>query len=494
MKRKIAFLFGILLFIVLFSFIFYTSAAQINSTNYGIDTFTVSSGGQLTNSSNYKTDLLVSTIAGKSASSGYQTQLGFFYGTQGDIYGPIITIVSPGSNQVYNTTSISFNVTLNEVSSWCGYSLDEGGNVTMTKTIDTNFEITSILSEGNHNVTFYCNDTQSNVGSSSIRYFSVDLTNPLVTITFPTATNYDYIIANMTYTATDPHLNSCWYSTNSGANNITVTCDNIISLTASEGSNTWDVWADDVGGHVGHDSVTFVQDTTNPTISLVSPTEISGSILIQENIIVNVTASDSETGINNIDIYLFDSNKNLIDSATSSSTPFYHSFDNLAPGLYYFNATACDLLNHCASTETRNVTVPSIVSISLPINVVDFGNMTVGGNLVNLTGLHVQNDGNVYVDVEVYGDDLWSGSHSYPGDYYLYRIADAGKGNENNGVYNSSSALSWTQMSLTSAFAIFYFNWSSDKNLAAIQINVTAPLDEPAGLKSSLVQITAYES
>lgn len=217
MNRKIAFLFGILIFIVLFLFIFYASAAQINSTNYGIDTLTVSSGGQLTNSSNYKTDFLVSTVAGKSASSSYQTQLGFFYGTQGDIYGPVITIISPGSNQVYNITSISFNVTLSEVSSWCGYSLDEGGNVTMTKNTDTNFEMTSIVSEGNHNVTFYCNDTQSNMGSSSIRYFSVDLTNPTVTITFPTATNYDYIIANMTYTATDPHLNSCWYSTNSGA-------------------------------------------------------------------------------------------------------------------------------------------------------------------------------------------------------------------------------------------------------------------------------------
>ncbi|MDP3758555.1 MAG: hypothetical protein Q8Q86_02450, partial [Candidatus Daviesbacteria bacterium] len=83
---------------------------------------------------------------------------------------------------------------------------------------------------------------------------------------------------NITYVPTDVNLNKCWYSLDGGVTNSTaVSCNNGISnlfsgLVPVQGSNTWNVWANDTAGNLGNALVTFtVNDLTAPVITAVSP-------------------------------------------------------------------------------------------------------------------------------------------------------------------------------------------------------------------------------
>jgi len=97
-------------------------------------------------------------------------------------------------------------------------------------------------------------------------------------------------------------------------------------------------------------------DLISPTIDFVSPTETNNSNINRDYILVNVTASDN-TALSNITVILFNSTINLINSTSSSSSPFYVNFSGLSDGIYYFNATATDTSNNLNSTETRKVIV-----------------------------------------------------------------------------------------------------------------------------------------
>jgi len=88
-----------------------------------------------------------------------------------------MTILSP-ENKTYTNTSISLTFTVNDSTSWIGYSLDGKVNITMTG----NTTLTD-LSYGVHNIIVYANDTAGNMVSSGKIFFSV-LPPPLGVETF----------------------------------------------------------------------------------------------------------------------------------------------------------------------------------------------------------------------------------------------------------------------------------------------------------------------
>jgi hypothetical protein len=99
-----------------------------------------------------------------------------------DTTDPIITIVNP-QNQSYTTTTTNysyFNVTLNEDGNWCGYSLDGAANVSMQNDSTTNWYGNDTgMSESQHNVKYYCNDTAGNMNTTAPTvYFTIDFTAP----------------------------------------------------------------------------------------------------------------------------------------------------------------------------------------------------------------------------------------------------------------------------------------------------------------------------
>ena len=81
---------------------------------------------------------------------------------------PTISILSP-ENKTYTTSSVSLSFTVDEATSWMGYSLDRQTNAT----IAGNTTISG-LSDGSHSLIIYASDIAGNTGASEIIYFSIE--------------------------------------------------------------------------------------------------------------------------------------------------------------------------------------------------------------------------------------------------------------------------------------------------------------------------------
>jgi hypothetical protein len=80
---------------------------------------------------------------------------------------PVISILSP-ENKTYTVNNVSLTFSVNEPTSWIGYSLDDQANVTITGSTTLN-----TLSEGLHRIIVYAKDTSGNSGKSETIYFSI---------------------------------------------------------------------------------------------------------------------------------------------------------------------------------------------------------------------------------------------------------------------------------------------------------------------------------
>ncbi len=125
--------------------------------------------------------------------------------------------------------------------------------------------------------------------------------------------------------------------------------------------------------NVGNENLTetryFTVDTTNPQINFVSPTNNSGVFVSRNYIEINVLVTDDN--IDTITINLYNSTSDIIQTNTSSTSPFYINYTGLSDGLYYYNSTANDTLGQTNSTETRNINLDVIfpnITILSPTN------------------------------------------------------------------------------------------------------------------------------
>jgi hypothetical protein len=92
--------------------------------------------------------------------------------TPSDTTPPAIFLLSP-QNKTYSVTDISMTFSVDESTSWIGYSLDSQANVT----IGGNTTIAN-LADSSHSLIVYAKDTSENLGSSEIIYFTVEIQQP----------------------------------------------------------------------------------------------------------------------------------------------------------------------------------------------------------------------------------------------------------------------------------------------------------------------------
>ncbi|MBU3896442.1 MAG: right-handed parallel beta-helix repeat-containing protein, partial [Nanoarchaeota archaeon] len=125
---------------------------------------------------------------------------------------PLITIQSP-INTTYNTNWFWANVTVDETANWCGADIDSNTtNVTLiNSTANWNLNITNI-SDGNHNITFFCNDTAGNMNYTGTINFTIDTTPPVRSAGSPSGTIYT---ASTTVSLTTNEAAVCRYATSS---------------------------------------------------------------------------------------------------------------------------------------------------------------------------------------------------------------------------------------------------------------------------------------
>jgi len=185
-----------------------------------------------------------------------------------EVLPPTIVVLSP-ANATYDVRNVSLIFTVDKATSWIGYSLDGGANVTITG----NTTLTS-LSYGSHRIVVYANDTYGNMGVSNTVYFvivSVPVP-PVIIILSP---------ANTTYTSTSVDLilsiseATTWirYSLD-GAANVTITGTSVTLTGLSLGPHRIKVYANDTTGLIGSSSTVYF------TIAEAPPPEINWILII----------------------------------------------------------------------------------------------------------------------------------------------------------------------------------------------------------------------
>ncbi|MGA2130101.1 MAG: hypothetical protein ABSG05_00595 [Candidatus Pacearchaeota archaeon] len=81
---------------------------------------------------------------------------------------PVITVISPNNNELFNVSNVTLDINTSEdASGW--YNLN-GTNVSMTRTSPTSFENDLSLSDGNYVVIFYAEDLSGNIGQTTTNF------------------------------------------------------------------------------------------------------------------------------------------------------------------------------------------------------------------------------------------------------------------------------------------------------------------------------------
>ncbi len=150
--------------------------ASLTSQTSGAGDTGIDAGGDGTRTAT-KTHTHTFSITSINSSSNipeYVNMIFAYYFKVPDTTPPMITIQDP-QNTTLTSLTTNFNVSLNENSSTCYYSLNSDPNVTMTNLNNTHFTgLNSTLFNGFYSTYFWCNDTSNNWNQSSLRQFTLD--------------------------------------------------------------------------------------------------------------------------------------------------------------------------------------------------------------------------------------------------------------------------------------------------------------------------------
>jgi hypothetical protein len=182
--------------------------------------------------------------------------LPFEYGT----VPPEVHILSP-ENKTYASDSVELALSVNRPTNWIGYSLDAHAKVTVSGDV-----MLSGLSEGEHTVKIYVNDTFGNTASSKTVHFSVDTLTPKIAILFPENRTYGETDIKSAFTVDEP-VSWMGYSLN-GQDNVTIT-GNITLAVLPEGSHNITFYAVDLVGNSGASETVYFNIAPTPTVWIV---------------------------------------------------------------------------------------------------------------------------------------------------------------------------------------------------------------------------------
>jgi hypothetical protein len=340
--------------------------------------------------------------------------------------------------------------------SWDNFTVIDGNNTFGM------FNDTSAL--GLYNVTFYVNDTNGRMNDTektnfTIVYFDTPPSQPFLLAPFPGEyVNGSYNITwsgvsdfdgdslrfNITLLNPDLTYNDTLASDYGDINTTTFTW-NTLAYPDEVYSMEIVVYENETTEHLSNSYTmlgNFTLDHTAPLIQFEPPTDISGSFFSGGSIRVNVSASDPS--LTDITIRLYNSSFSLINQTSSSTSPLYTVFTGLQDGLYFFNATATDLLGHVNQTETRNVTVLAldIYNASASPDPEGFGfNVSI---LANVTGASV-----VLVGITPPGGSQMNHTMAQASaDHYAYNFSGWVNGSYSYVIYANSSSGIWVNGSI----------------------------------------------
>ena len=251
------------------------------------------------------------------------------------------------------------------------------------------------LADGTYFLNATANDSAGNSNQTETSTILLDNAAPQMQFVSPTETSgtfqsRSYIQVNVTATDTNFKNVTIRLFNSTGlvaaiTNTSTIAFNNFTGL--ADGFYTFNATAFDHSGNSNStETRNITLDATNPQTQFVAPTETSGSLLTRNNILVNVTASD--TNFANITTRLFNSS-GLVSAIINTTATAFNNFTNLPDGTYFFNASTIDLAGNTNSTETRNVTIDTAAPVVTFVAPTFANNSVVNGSgfFVNATAV-----------------------------------------------------------------------------------------------------------
>jgi|GEM_PF-3283499 len=263
-------------------------------------------------------------------------------------------------------------------------------------------------SDGIHEINVSAKDAAGNVNSTNATVIvTVDTTAPYITIISPVNTSYNNasILLNIT---TDQTANVT-YSLNGAANLslYNLTTGGNTTITGTEGENNITVYANDSVGNLNYSTVNFTIDTIAPSITIISPVNITYSnISIVLNVITNQIANVtySLNGAADISLHNLTTSGNTVitamEGANNITVYANDSAGNLNSSIVYFIVdTTAPSLSITRVTSPTNVTYQNITGTvsdtggvgTVTVNGIAATNGT-GYYYYNLTGLELGNN------------------------------------------------------------------------------------------------------
>jgi hypothetical protein len=358
---------------------------------------------------------------------------------------PVIALETPVNNFYSNSSTITFSYTPNDATGieWCALYLNNSlaQNDSVVETFVSNNFTVFDLNETSYVWRVECLDNSSefNLGVSNNRSFTVDLTNPVVTLNNPLNNSlFNITEITFTYTPQDNFLDYCelytnesgWgvvQTNNSPSNNV----ENNITNIFSNGVFIWNVLCFDLSGRVGFDSNnrTITVDTTPPQFSDLSQTPESPVLFDQRLYFFNVTVTDNF----DVDTVLFEHNFSgsfTNETITSASDIYSFNISNLNASSYSFRWFANDTASNSNNTNQFTYIVNKAnSSINLYLNGSE-NNITINeSQSVNISGnISSPSNGelNLYLNGELINQNFSSleniTSFSNPGSYNITLI------------------------------------------------------------------------
>jgi len=203
----------------------------------------------------------------------------------------LVTTLSPNNNAFIKDTYLlnaTTDISVNNASFYfynSTYNTPYYNNTTSGKEFTYSLD-TATISDGVYDIRVLLSSGDT-VSHTSI---TIDNNPPLVDIIDPTSMTYNSLVVPLNYTATDTvgGVDKCWYILN-GVTNDLPSCANT-TMTGIERDNWVIVYANDTAGNENSSAnVSFTIDTTAPTITLLSPENITYNYRM---ILINSTVTD----------------------------------------------------------------------------------------------------------------------------------------------------------------------------------------------------------
>jgi len=268
---------------------------------------------------------------------------------QKDITAPSLSINFPFNGDSFNEIAPEFSIDIFESNLhdiW--YTIDQGltnFSCGLTGTFDQT--IWSAQPDGPITVIFYANDTLGNINSESVNIIK-DTIEPTINLITPTLNEIfgeeapDFVVE-----INDTNLDLMWYTLNGGLTNYTFITNESIDQSEwtahIDGLVTIIFYAKDIVGNKNNVQIIIRKDTSNPIITIISPT--SGDVFGNTPPSFNITVTDP-----NLDTiwYTVDGSLTILGN-TLVWTISQEVWDALPEGTVTITIHANDTLGHSAS-------------------------------------------------------------------------------------------------------------------------------------------------